>query len=714
MAIATRQFDTRTASFDRSWLPLAFETGKLAVLADGSVKISLGENTLLVTAVMNKEPDRSKDFMPLMVDFRDSYSAAGKIGGGRFRKREGRPSDEAVLYSRLTDRALRPLFPKGMVNDVVITITPLAIDGTQDLGALCLLGSSVALQLAGIPFDGPVGACRVAFVDNQYVINPTLTQLETATMNLMVAGPQDLINMIEADGREAPAEIVERAWDIAMEHINQTIERQQEFIATVDTITDKSDKVVKNYPSDDLIAWVRTVLTDEKLSGIYRHSKEDFGELYAEYESEVMDAALDYIADETKLDFSHSSVKQAVFHVFKYFIRSRTIHEGVRVDGRDVMTIRPLYCEVDTIPLVHGSGLFWRGDTQVHSTVTLGSPGDVQLVDNMEEDDTEQRYMHHYNFPPYSVNDPRGTRGPGRREIGHGRLAEKALEYMIPDKQHFPYVIRVVSECMGSGGSTSMGSVCGSTLALMAAGVPLQEPVSGIAMGLMTELADDHRTIASYQVLNDIMGTEDFTGDMDFKIAGTRNGVTAIQLDTKLHGIPVSIVKETMTRGNDGRAEILNFMLQTIDKPRDHVNEHAPKIHVMTIKPEQIRDVIGKGGETIDKIIEKSGGVKIDIDQDGTVYLTGDSQAGVDKAIKLIEQITFEIEPGKNYDAEVTRVENYGTFISVAGKSGLVHVSNMGGGITDATTRFKVGETMKVQLLKTDEKGRMAFKRVVE
>lgn len=713
MTIITRQFDTHTASYDWHGLSLAFEHGKLAVLADGSVRISLWENTLLITAVMNKDPDASKDYMPLMVDFRDSYSAAGKIGGGRFHKREGRPSDEAVLYSRLTDRALRPLFPKGMVNDVIITITPLAIDGTQDLGAMCLIGASLALQIAGIPFDGPVGACRVAYVENEYVINPTLAQLEKATMNLMVAGPHDLINMIEADGREAPNDIIEKAWDMAMDEINQTIERQKEFVSGIDVVS-KTDKVVKNYPSDDLIARVRTVLTNERLSSIHRHSKEDFGDLYAEYESEVMDAALEYIADETKIDFSHSTVKKAVFHVLKDFIRSRTIHEGVRVDGRDVMTIRPLYCEVDAIPLVHGSGLFRRGDTQVHSTVTLGSPGDAQLVDNMEEDDTEQRYMHHYNFPPYSVNDARGTRWPGRREIGHGALAEKALEYMIPDKQRFPYVIRVVSECMGSGGSTSMGSVCGSTLALMAAWVPIQEPVSGIAMGLMTELEDDHRTIKTYQVLNDIMGMEDFTGDMDFKIAGTKNGMTAIQLDTKLHGIPVSVVKETMIRGNDGRMDILNFMLQTIDQPRLHVAEHAPKIHVMSVKPEQIRDIIGKGGETIDKIIEKSGGVKIDIDKDGTIYLTGDDQKGVDKAITLIEEITFEIEKGKDYDAEVTRVENYGTFISVAGKSGLVHVSNIGGGITDATTRFKVGDKMKVQLVKTDEKWRMAFKRIVE
>jgi len=710
--ITQRTFTEVKKDFTRWDHSLAFSTGKMAVIADGATTVQFDDNVFLVTAVMKKDPDGSKDYLPLMIERRESYSAAGKIGGWRFRKREGRPSDDAVLYARLTDRALRPIYPKGMINDVVITVTPLALDGKQDLGVISIIGASLATMKAGIPFDGPVGAVRIGYKDGNYIINPNLEQIETGQMNLVVAGPKGMINMIECDAHEVSDSILEGAWDIAQAEIDKCIQRQLDFLADCD-IKDKSAKVVINKPSKKLISRVETILTEEKLSEFKRHNKEEFGDMYADLEGEVLEAAKEMMADESNEEYTKTKVKSAVFQAMKNNIRKHTIHDGVRLDERAVDQIRPLYCEVDLLPSVHGTALFRRGDTQVLATTTLWSPADVQLKDTMELSDAIDRFMHHYVFPPYSVNDPRGIRGVGRREIGHGKLAEKALEYMIPEKTAFPYTIRVVSECMGSGGSTSMWSVCATTMSLMATGVPIKAPVSGIAMGLMTELEDDGKTIKKYQVLTDIMGTEDFTGDMDFKIAWTKTGVTAIQLDTKLKGVPVSIIKEVMIRGDEGRWKILDFMLQTIAEPRANVSETAPKIHVMTINPKKIKEVIGKGGENIDKIIEAADNVKVDIEDDGTVFLTHQDQSAIDKAIALIKDIAEDLVPNVDYQATIMRVENYGIFIDIRkGKGWLVHKSNIGAGISDVEKRFKVGEKVTVQFLSQDERWKMAFKRV--
>ncbi len=710
MTIATRQFDEVKQDFARWKDSLWFSTWKIAVIADGSVTISFNKNVFLVTAVMNKDPDMGKDYMPLMIDFRESFSAAGKIGGGRFRKREGRPSDEAILYSRMTDRALRPLFPKGMINDLVISLSPLSLDLDQDLGVMSIIGASVATTLAGVPYAGPVGAVRIGYVDGDYVINPTKEQIEKGEMNLLVAGPRDSINMIEADGKEVENDILEKAWDIAIEHINQVIDWQEEFTKQV-TITDKSDKVAFNKPSEDLISWVSTILTDDELTVVTRKDtrKEDFGEIYAELETKVFDAWADKMANDETGEYTKHNIKTAVFTVLKKYIRKNTINDAVRLDGRSPLEIRPLYCEVDIVPQVHGTALFWRGDTQVLASTTLGSPSDGQLKDTMEASDETDTFIHHYNFPPFSVNDARGTRGAWRREIGHGKLAEKALEYMIPAKEVFPYVVRVVSDCMWSGGSTSMWSVCASTMSLMAAWVPIKEPVSGIAMWLMTEL-DAAGKVEKYQVLDDIMGTEDFTGDMDFKIAGTKNGMTAIQLDTKLHGIPVSIIKETMTRGNKGRLDILDFMLKTIDQPRGAVSEWAPKIEVMQINPDKIKEVIGRGWENINKIIELADGIKIDIDEDGTIFMTHQEASAIAKAKKMIEDIAVELEPGTKHAAKISRVEKYGVFIKLSnGKWGLVHVSKLWAWVSDPTAKFKEGEAIDVIYNGTDNQWRMNF-----
>jgi polyribonucleotide nucleotidyltransferase len=412
MTIDTRKFTEIKESFTRGKDTLSFSTGKIAVIADGSVTISFNDNVFLVTSVMNKDPDAGKDYMPLMIDFRESFSAAGKIGGGRFRKREGRPSDEAILYSRMTDRSMRPLFPKGMVNDLIISLSPLALDLHQDLGVMSIIGASVATTLAGVPYAGPVGAVRIGYMNGEYIINPTKKQIEEGELNLLVAGPRDSINMIEADGREVSNDILEKAWDIAIEHINQVIDRQEAFTSQVE-ISNKSDKVVFNKPSTDVIDRVATILTDDVLTVVTRKDtrKEDFGEIYAELESKVLVAGAEKMANDESGDYTKHNLKTAVFTVLKAYIRKNTINDAVRLDGRTPMDIRPLYCEVDVVPQVHGSGLFWRGDTQVLASTTLGSPSDGELKDSMEATDVTNNFLHHYNFPPFSVNDARGTRG---------------------------------------------------------------------------------------------------------------------------------------------------------------------------------------------------------------------------------------------------------------------------------------------------------------
>lgn len=709
--IQKRQFTVIEQSFDIHGKTMSFQTGKLATQADGSITIGLGDNVMHIAAVMQKSAKPEIDFMPLMIDFRDSYSAAGKIGGGQFRKREGRPSDAVVLYGRLTDRALRPMFPKGMINDTVITVTPLAMDQEQDLGVMTIIGSSLAVMAAGIPFDGPVGAARIGYKDGQFIVNPTRAELETGMANLIVAGKKWSINMIECDAREIPADKIKEAFKIGQAEIDASCTMQAEFIAK---LTINTKEITYNKPSEAVIARVSGIINSEKLQAMTGNTKVSFNDLYYTYEKEVLELAKEKMAEDTDGHFTYSKVKMAVFDVIKKFIRHRTIAEGIRIDNRTPEDIRPIYCEVDLLPRVHGSALFRRGDTQILSTVTLGAPGDTETQESMEEDDVKKRYMHHYNFPPFSVNEARGMRGPGRREIGHGRLAEKALEYMIPDAETSPYVIRVVSECMGSGGSTSMGSVCGSTMSLMAAGVKLIKPVAGIAMGLMSE-TDEDGTIWAYKVITDLMETEDFTGDMDFKVAGTRDGITAIQLDTKLKGISMDIIFETIDKSLVGYNQIMDLMLETIPTPREEVGKYAPKIKVLKIAPDKVRAVIGKWGDVINNIIEVCGWVKIDFEDDGTCFITHNDQTMIDKAIAMIEDIAVDLEIGVPYDGVVSRVEDYGLFISLPKKkSGMLHISKIGQKYEDSLTKhFKIGDKMKVKITAVDDKGRTNLERVL-
>ena len=707
--VVKKQFETSRQSMNWQGRELSLEIGKLAVQADASIRMQMGDNVMLYSTTMEKNPREWLDFLPLMIDMRESFSAAGRIGGAVYRRREWRPSDQAILNARLTDRALRPMFPKGMINDIVVSITPLALDHQMSLGVMHIIGSSLSILAAGIPFDGPVGAAQIGYLDGQFIVNPSLEQLEKSDLNLLVAGKKGSINMIECEGKEFPDNLMKEAFTLWQKVIDESCDWQADFIKTLEI---KPQEITFNKPTEKTMELINSYLTSDKLEAMAGNTKTPFNELYNLYEKDILAPAKEQTTEENEADFTESKLKMGVFNAIKAFIRSRTIETGKRIDDRGILDIRPLYCETDNLPRVHGSGLFWRGDTQVLSTVTLGGPTDYLVLDDMEHNDVQQRYFHHYNFPPFSTGEAKAMRGTGRREIGHGRLAEKALEFMIPSKESFPYSIRVVSECLGSGGSTSMGSVCGSTLALMDAWVPIKKPVAGIAMGLMTEHLEDG-TITKYQILNDLMGTEDFTGDMDFKVAGTKEGINAIQLDTKLKGLPLTIVHETIDRASAGYKEIMDFMLQTIAEPRAQVKEYAPKIHVFSIKPEKIKEVIGKGGEMIDKIIEQCDNIKIDFEDDGTCFLTHSNQAIIEKAKNLILEIATDLEVGQSFEAKVVRITDFGLFVQLPkGKQGLCHVSNLGQKYPDGLDKhFKLGDLINVTISNIGQDWKIAVKR---
>ena len=707
--VVKKQFETSRQSMNWQGRELSLEIGKLAVQADASIRMQMGDNVMLYSTTIEKNPREWLDFLPLMIDMRESFSAAGRIGGAVYRRREWRPSDQAILNARLTDRALRPMFPKGMINDIVVSVTPLALDHQMSLGVMHIIGSSLSILAAGIPFDGPVGAAQIGYLDGQFIVNPSLEQLEKSDLNLLVAGKKGSINMIECEGKEFPDNLMKEAFTLWQKVIDESCDWQADFIKTLEI---KPQEITFNKPTEKTMELINSYLTSDKLEAMAGNTKTPFNELYNLYEKDILALAKEQTTEENEADFTESKLKMGVFNAIKAFIRSRTIETGKRIDDRGILDIRPLYCETDNLPRVHGSGLFWRGDTQVLSTVTLGGPTDYLVLDDMEHNDVQQRYFHHYNFPPFSTGEAKAMRGTGRREIGHGRLAEKALEFMIPSKESFPYSIRVVSECLWSGGSTSMGSVCGSTLALMDAGVPIKKPVAGIAMGLMTEHLEDG-TITKYQILNDLMGTEDFTGDMDFKVAGTKEGINAIQLDTKLKGLPLNIVHETIDRASTGYKEIMDFMLQTIAEPRAQVKEYAPKIHVFSIKPEKIKEVIGKGGEMIDKIIEQCDNIKIDFEDDGTCFLTHSNQAIIEKAKNLILEIATDLEVGQSFEAKVVRIADFGLFVQLPkGKQGLCHVSNLGQKYPDGLDKhFKLGDLINVTISNIGQDWKIAVKR---
>ncbi|QBJ82241.1 Polyribonucleotide nucleotidyltransferase [Bacillus subtilis] len=674
---------------------LTVETGQLAKQANGAVMIRYGDTAVLSTATASKEP-KPLDFFPLTVNYEERLYAVGKIPGG-FIKREGRPSEKAVLASRLIDRPIRPLFADGFRNEVQVISIVMSVDQNCSSEMAAMFGSSLALSVSDIPFEGPIAGVTVGRIDDQFIINPTVDQLEKSDINLVVAGTKDAINMVEAGADEVPEEIMLEAIMFGHEEIKRLIAFQEEIVAAVG----KEKSEIKLFEIDEeLNEKVKALAEEDLLKAIQVHEKHAREDAI----NEVKNAVVAKFEDEEHDEDTIKQVKQILSKLVKNEVRRLITEEKVRPDGRGVDQIRPLSSEVGLLPRTHGSGLFTRGQTQALSVCTLGALGDVQILDGLGVEESK-RFMHHYNFPQFSVGETGPMRGPGRREIGHGALGERALEPVIPSEKDFPYTVRLVSEVLESNGSTSQASICASTLAMMDAGVPIKAPVAGIAMGLVK--SGEH-----YTVLTDIQGMEDALGDMDFKVAGTEKGVTALQMDIKIEGLSREILEEALQQAKKGRMEILNSMLATLSESRKELSQYAPKILTMTINPDKIRDVIGPSGKQINKIIEETG-VKIDIEQDGTIFISSTDESGNQKAKKIIEDLVREVEVGQLYLGKVKRIEKFGAFVEIfSGKDGLVHISELAlervGKVEDVV---KIGDEILVKVTEIDKQGRVNLSR---
>ncbi|AWM16971.1 polyribonucleotide nucleotidyltransferase [Bacillus inaquosorum] len=674
---------------------LTVETGQLAKQANGAVMIRYGDTAVLSTATASKEP-KPLDFFPLTVNYEERLYAVGKIPGG-FIKREGRPSEKAVLASRLIDRPIRPLFADGFRNEVQVISIVMSVDQDCSSEMAAMFGSSLALSVSDIPFEGPIAGVTVGRIDDQFIINPTVDQLEKSDINLVVAGTKDAINMVEAGAEEVPEETMLEAIMFGHEEIKRLIAFQEEIVAAVG----KEKSEITLYEVDEeLSEKVKALAEEDLLKAIQVHEKHAREDAI----NEVKNAVVAKFEDEEHDEDTIKQVKQILSKMVKNEVRRLITEEKVRPDGRGVDQIRPLSSEVGLLPRTHGSGLFTRGQTQALSVCTLGALGDVQILDGLGVEESK-RFMHHYNFPQFSVGETGPMRGPGRREIGHGALGERALEPVIPSEKDFPYTVRLVSEVLESNGSTSQASICASTLAMMDAGVPIKAPVAGIAMGLVK--SGEH-----YTVLTDIQGMEDALGDMDFKVAGTEKGVTALQMDIKIEGLSREILEEALQQAKKGRMEILNSMLATLSESRKELSRYAPKILTMAINPDKIRDVIGPSGKQINKIIEETG-VKIDIEQDGTIFISSTDESSNQKAKKIIEDLVREVEVGQLYLGKVKRIEKFGAFVEIfSGKDGLVHISELAlervGKVEDVV---KIGDEILVKVTEIDKQGRVNLSR---
>ena len=650
---------------------------------------------LLATATASKQPREGIDFFPLTIDYEERLYAAGRIPGSFFR-REGRPSEEAILLCRLTDRPLRPLFPKGFRNDVHIVLTALSSDGENQIDILAINAASAALMISGIPFDGPVAAVRVGLIDDQLVINPTATEMEHSTLDLRVAGTEDAILMVEAGADEVPEARILEALRAAHEAMRDFIRVQREMAAQVGKPPVEVE--LAEVPED-----TRAVVLS-RLEGRITPMLE------ANHTKEELDAALNGLRNELIEGFAEDEsvnpkhVAKVLNEEVKSAVRRRILDQGIRPDGRDTTTVRPIWSEVGLLPRTHGSGLFTRGETQVLTITTLGTPREEQTLDTLGHDDTK-RYMHHYNFPPYSTGEAGFMRGPKRREIGHGALAERALSPMIPEEDDFPYTLRLVSEVVSSNGSTSMASVCGSTLSLMDAGVPIKAPVSGVAMGLISE--GDR-----YAVLTDIQGFEDALGDMDFKVAGTREGINALQMDIKIRGLSYEIMEKALAQAHEGRLYILDKMLETISEPRPDLSPYAPRIITVQIDPEKIGKIIGPGGKTV-RAIQEETGVKIDIGEEGMVFIASADGEGSQRAVQMVEALTEEAEIGKIYTGKVVRTTDFGAFIEILpGTDGMVHISQLADyRVPSVEDVVRVGDEIMVMVIDIDREGKIRLSR---
>ncbi|WP_242281068.1 polyribonucleotide nucleotidyltransferase [Bacillus cereus group sp. BfR-BA-01347] len=684
-------------SIDLAGRQLTVETGQLAKQANGAVLVRYGDTAVLSTATASKEA-KNVDFFPLTVNYEERLYAVGKIPGG-FIKREGRPSEKAILASRLIDRPIRPLFADGFRNEVQVVSIVMSVDQDCSSEMAAMFGSSLALSISDIPFEGPIAGATVGRINGEFVINPTVEQQEQSDIHLVVAGTKDAINMVEAGADQVPEETMLEAIMFGHDEIKRLIAFQEEIVQAVG----KEKSEVKLYEVDaDLNQAVREMAEEDMHSAIQVHEKHAREDAINEVKKRVIEH---YEAQEADAD-TLGQVNEILYKIVKEEVRRLITVEKIRPDGRKGDEIRPLASEVGILSRTHGSGLFTRGQTQALSICTLGALGDVQILDGLGVEESK-RFMHHYNFPSFSVGETRPMRGPGRREIGHGALGERALEPVIPSEKDFPYTVRLVSEVLESNGSTSQASICGSTLAMMDAGVPLKAPVAGIAMGLV-------KTGEHYTILSDIQGMEDHLGDMDFKVAGTAQGVTALQMDIKIDGLSREILEEALQQAKVGRVHILNHMLSVIPEPRTELSAYAPKIITMTINPDKIRDVIGPSGKQINKIIEETG-VKIDIEQDGTVFISSINQEMNDKAKKIIEDIVREVQVGEIYEGKVKRVEKFGAFVELfSGKDGLVHISELAlervGKVEDVV---KIGDVITVKVIEIDKQGRVNLSRKV-
>ncbi|WP_133965906.1 polyribonucleotide nucleotidyltransferase [Eubacterium limosum] len=674
--------------------PFSVEIGEVAQLAKGSAMIRYGETSVLAIAAASKKPREGMDFFPLSVDYEEKQYAVGKIPGG-FLKREGRPSEKAILNSRLIDRPIRPLFPKGFRNDVQVVTTVMSVEQDNAPEIAAMIGASIALSISDIPFDGPTGSVAVGLIDGEFILNPTEAQREVSDLSLTVAGTKDAIMMVEAGANEVSEETMLEAILFAHEEIKKIVAFQEEIVAAVGV--EKKDYTLY-LPTDELTAEVEAFVGRKMHEAVHTEDKTERLENIDAVKTEVVEHFGELYPEQL------NDIDTILTTLQKKEVRSLILVDRIRPDNRKMDEVRPITAKIDYIPRVHGSGLFTRGETQVLSIATLGVLRDAQVLDGLSND-TEKRYMHQYNFPGYSVGEARPMRSPGRREIGHGALAERALLPMIPPEEEFPYAIRVVSEVLSSNGSTSQASVCGSSLALMAAGVPLKKPVAGVAMGLIKE--DEKLAI-----LTDIQGMEDFLGDMDFKVAGTKDGITAIQMDIKIHGIDREILTQALEQARIGRMHILGIMNEEISEPRAELSPYAPRIMTMTINPDKIRDVIGSGGKVINKIIEETG-VKIDIEDDGTIYIASEDGVAADKAKAIIEDIVKEVEVGEVYTGEVVRIMNFGAFVSLpGGKDGLIHISKLAKErVKSVEDVVKLGDVVTVKVVEIDDKGRINLSR---
>lgn len=687
--------DKHTYTIDWAGRPLTVEIGQLAKQANGAALVRYGETAVLSTATASKEP-KNVDFFPLTVNYEERLYAVGKIPGG-FIKREGRPSEKAILSSRLIDRPIRPLFADGFRNEVQVVSMVMSVDQDCTPEMAAMLGSSLALSVSDIPFEGPIAGVIVGRVDGKFLINPTVEQMEKSDIHLTVAGTKDAINMVEAGAKEVPEEVMLEAIMFGHEEIKRLIAFQEKIVAEIG----KEKMAVELFELDEeLVEKVSGMCRKKMIEAIQVHEKKAREEAIRKVGDEVLAQFEAEEADEETV----KQVKQILHDIEKEEVRKLITVDKIRPDGRKIDEIRPLSSEVGVLPRTHGSGLFTRGQTQALSICTLGALGDVQILDGLGIEESK-RFMHHYNFPSFSVGETGPMRGPGRREIGHGALGERALEPVIPDEKEFPYTIRLVSEVLESNGSTSQASICASTLAMMDAGIPIKAPVAGIAMGLVK--SGEH-----YTILTDIQGMEDHLGDMDFKVAGTSKGVTALQMDIKIAGLSREILEEALQQARKGRMQILDHMMSTISKTRDHLSVYAPKILTMTIHPDKIRDVIGPSGKQINKIIDETG-VKIDIEQDGTIFISSTDEDANNKAKKLIEDIVREVEVGKVYLGKVKRIEKFGAFVEIFnGKDGLVHISELAEErVRKVEDVVKIGDEILVKVTDIDSHGRINLSR---